>query len=159
MPSWKHCTRSYPLTLFLQSPYGQVERIREALDVGAEFDPCSVHSLADALSHFLKSLAEPVIPPSLFPTMEIDSQSIQPWSRRFLELLPPINYNIFVYMISFFRELLLYTESNRLTATKLAIVCCNCMVKTDTAENEDREVQRKHSLQHVISHFLTTAML
>lgn len=76
-----------------------------------------------------------------------------------MELLPPINYNVFVYIISFFRELLLYTESNRLTATKLAIVCCNSMVKTDAAENEERELQRKHSLQHVISHFLTTAML
>lgn len=73
----------------------EVERVRESLDTGAAFDPtCSVYSLADALWGFLNGLAEPVIPPSLFPTMEIDAQSIQPWSRRFLELLPPINYNV-----------------------------------------------------------------
>ena len=137
----------------------QVERVRESLDTGTEFEPCSVYSLADALWSFLNSLADPVIPPSLFPTMEIDAQSIQPWSRRFLELLPPVNYNVFVYMISFFRELLLHTEVNRLNSTKIAVVCCNCMVKTDSEDSDERELQGKHSLQLVINHFLTTAMI
>ena len=137
----------------------EVERIRESLDTGSEFEPCSVYSLADALWSFLNSLADPVIPPSLFPTMEIDAQSIQPWSRRFLELLPPINYNVFVYMISFFRELLVHAEANRLNSAKIAVVCCNCMVKTEEQETEEREVEGKHSLQLVINHFLTTAMI
>ena len=87
--------------------------------------------------------------------MEIDAQSIQPWSRRFLEQLPPVNYNVFVYMISFFREVLLHSEANRLTPAKLAVVCCNCMVKSESEDNDEREMQRKHSLQLIISHFLT----
>ena len=135
-----------------------MEKIRECLDTNTEFDQCSVHSYADALSQFLKSLAEPVVPLSLFPTMEIDAQSLQPWSRRFLEKLPSVNYNCFVYIISFFRELLVHSESNRLTATKLAIVAVNCMAACKP-EHEEKELQGKHSLQHVISYFLTTAML
>jgi hypothetical protein len=67
--------------------------------------------------------------------------------------------SVFVYMISFFRELLLHAEVNRLTPAKIAVVCCNCMVKTDPDEAEEREMQGKHSLQLVISHFLTTAMI
>mmetsp|Transcript_54099 Transcript_54099/g.107406 ORF Transcript_54099/g.107406 Transcript_54099/m.107406 type:complete len:308 (-) Transcript_54099:290-1213(-) len=137
----------------------EVERVRESLDTGVEFESCSVYALADALWSFLNCLAEPVIPPSLFPTVEIDAQNIQPWSRRFLELLPPVNYNVFVYMISFFRELLLHTEANRLNSAKIAVVCCNCMVKTESGDNEEREIQGKHSLQLVINHFLTTAMI
>jgi inositol polyphosphate 5-phosphatase INPP5B/F len=144
--------------LFLtQGNPAEVQTIRESVDTGTEFDACSVYSMADALWSFLNSLADPVIPPSLFPNMEIDAQSIQPWSRRFLEQLPPVNYNVFVYMISFFREVLLHSEANRLTPAKLAVVCCNCMVKSESEDNDEREMQRKHSLQLIISHFLTVS--
>ena len=71
-------------------------------------------------------------------------------ARRFLEQLPPVNYNVFVYMISFFREVLLHSEANRLTPAKLAVVCCNCMVKSESEDNDEREMQRKHSLQLII---------
>jgi len=95
----------------------EVDRVRESLDTGSEFDPtCSVYSLADALWAFLNDLAEPVIPPSLFPTMEIDAQSIQPWSRRFLELLPPINYNVSILCCP-----LLEWKSNSKTGTGVEI--------------------------------------
>ena len=138
----------------------EVEAIREAVDTGTEFEACSVYSMADALWSFLNSLADPVIPPSLFPNMEIDAQSIQPWSRRFLEQLPPVNYNVFVYMISFFREVLLHSETNRLTPAKVAAACCNCMVKSESQDsNDERDMQRKHSLRQIIQHFLTTAMI
>jgi len=140
-----------------------VERIRESLDTGSELEACSASSLADALLSFLSSLADPIIPPSLFPTMEIDAQSVQPWSRRFLELLPPINYNVFVYMISFFRELLLHSEANRLTAAMVAVFLTKAMVKSSSSSGsldaDEREMQSLHSLQLVVNHFLTTAMI
>ena len=137
----------------------QVEHIRECLDTGTEFATFSVHSIADTLASFLSGLEQPIIPSALFPSTEIDAQSIQPWSRRFLEQLPPVNYNVFVYMISFFRELLLHSEANRLSPHKLAVVCCNCMVKSSSDDGDERELQRLHSLQLIISHFLTTAMV
>jgi len=145
--------------LFLtQGNPSEVEQIRENLDTGKEFGSCSVYSIADALLSFLNSLEQPIIPSALFPSTEIDAQSIQPWSRRFLEQLPPVNYNVFVYMISFFREVLLHSEANRLTPLKLAHVCCNCMVQ-NTEDVDERVLQRGHSLQLIISHFLTTAMV
>uniref|UniRef100_A0A7S2SHQ8 Rho-GAP domain-containing protein n=1 Tax=Rhizochromulina marina TaxID=1034831 RepID=A0A7S2SHQ8_9STRA len=146
--------------LFLtQGNPSEVEQIRECLDTGTEFASCSVYSIADALWSFLKSLEQPIIPSALFPSTEIDAQSIQPWSRRFLEQLPPVNYNVFVYMISFFREVLLHSEANRLTPLKLAVVCCNCMGQSASEDGDERELQRLHSLQLIISHFLTTAMV
>lgn len=41
--------------------------------------------MCEALVSFLSSLSEPLVPSSLFPTLEIDQQNIMPWSRRFLE--------------------------------------------------------------------------
>ena len=68
-------------------------------------------------------------------------------------------HQVFVYMVSFFRELLLHTDANRLNSAKIAVVCCNCMVKTSPDDGEARELQGKHSLQLVINHLLTTGMI
>ena len=104
--------------------------IREALDTGSELGspPVSVHSLAETLLSLLTSLPSPVIPARLLPTMELDAQNLRPWTRRFLEQLPPLNYNVFVYLISFFREVLKHHESNRLNTGKLAVICCNVLL-------------------------------
>mmetsp|Transcript_60960 Transcript_60960/g.137861 ORF Transcript_60960/g.137861 Transcript_60960/m.137861 type:complete len:287 (+) Transcript_60960:716-1576(+) len=152
--------RERHLFLTLGNPT-EVERIRECLDTGVGFEPSwSVHSLAETLLAFLQSLAEPVIPPHLLPKVEVDAQNMTPWSRRLLELLPPLNYNTLVYMISFFRELLLHSDSNRLTAAKVADLCCTCMTAGGPdGDFEGRPPQGKQNLRLVIYHFLTAAMI
>jgi hypothetical protein len=91
-----------------------------------------------------------------------------------LEQLPPLNYNVFVYLISFFREVLKHHESNRLNTDKLATICCKTLLagnEVSWGSGEDGagagpagggkgggEDQRLESMQLVFQHFLTTSV-
>lgn len=101
----------------------EVKLIREALDTNGPFPQASIHSYVECFLQFLSSLSVPVVPSSLLPTVEINSENIQSMARKLLEDLPPIHYNVFIYIISFFRELLLYREHNHLTAAALSRIC------------------------------------
>merc|ERR1712157_639889 len=75
--------------------------VREALDTGEPLPDVNIHSLCEVMLAFLSNLATPIVPPTLFPTLEIpNAQNIQSYARKFLEELPPIHYNVFVYVIS-----------------------------------------------------------
>jgi len=136
----------------------EVNQIRECLDTGAPLANFHIHSLVEAMVSFLSSLSTQIVPPSLFPTLEIDSQNMQSLARKFLEELPPIHYNVFVYLMSFFREALVYKESNRLTAAKLARICCSCMVVGNNGRMDDSEkaMQRRNGMQLIMMHLLET---
>ncbi|GMI22395.1 hypothetical protein TeGR_g5794, partial [Tetraparma gracilis] len=143
--------------LFLTPGFGnELKQIRECLDTSSDFGGFHVHSMAEAFVTLLSNLSTPIVPSTLFPTLEIDQQNIQPWSRRFLEELPPIHYNVFVYVISFFREVLLFGQSNHLTAQKLARVCCNCLTNQAEAEKEKVGGKAQRSMAVIFLHFLTT---
>jgi phosphatidylinositol-bisphosphatase len=111
--------------------------------------------MAEVLVSFLASLSEPIVPSTLFPTLEIDQGNIMPWSRRFLEELPPIHYNCFVYIISFFREILLFSNSNNLSPAKLARVCTSCLIRNDDATRGGKG-DRSRNMSLIFLHFLTT---
>jgi phosphatidylinositol-bisphosphatase len=92
----------------------EMNQIRYALDHGSEFDfSMSPHSLADTLIHFLNSMPKPLLPMELYPQTEIDPMNMRVTSRKFLEDLPTINYNVFVYLLSFLREVLVEEAYNR----------------------------------------------
>ena len=136
----------------------EVKQIRECLDTGAPFSNFRIQSLVETMIAFLSSLSTQIVPPSVFPTLEIDSQNIQFLARKFLEELPPIHYNLFVYVMSFFREALVYKETNKLTAAKLARICCSCMVVGNIGRLDDSEkaMQRRTGMQLIILHLLET---
>jgi phosphatidylinositol-bisphosphatase len=93
---------------------GEVRCLRECLDTGAQFPSCSAHSVVEALVSFISALPQPLLPPELYPTLaDVEPLNLRAWSRNFLEQLPPINYNVFVYLLSFERELLALREFNR----------------------------------------------
>ena len=93
---------------------GEVRCLRECLDTGAQFPSCSAHSVVEALLSFVSSLPMPLLPPDLYPSLaDVEPLNLRAWSRNFLEQLPPINYNVFVYLLSFERELLALREFNR----------------------------------------------
>jgi len=145
--------------LFLVSgSAGEVKQIRECLDTGAPIGKFRMQSLAEALVGFLSNLSTPIVPPTLFPTLEVDSQNIQSLSRKFLEELPPIHYNIFVYVMSFFREVLVFKEQNGLTAAKLARILCNALVvgSTERMNESSTSMQRRAGMQLIILHLLET---
>jgi len=137
----------------------EVKQIREALDTGGPFPQASVHSYVDCFLQFLSSLSVPVVPSTMFPTVEINSENIQAMSRRFLEDLPPIHYNVFVYVISFFREILLYREHNNLTAAKLARVCVKHCSPVPNVVMEAGMMQRRAGMHLIMLHLLETSSI
>lgn len=138
--------------------HDEVYQIRECLDTGAPFDNFSVHSMTEVLTSFLSNLSSPVVPSSLFPTLDIDAQNIQSYARKFLEDMPPIQYNVFIYMISFFREVLLHRQRNRLSPAKIARICCTCLVSAQGNGDEGASSlpQRRGNMQQIMLHFLET---
>ena len=136
----------------------EVYQIRECLDTGAPFRNFSVHSMTEILQSFLSNLSSPVVPSSLFPTLDIDAQNIQSFTRKFLEDMPPIQYNVFIYTVSFFREVLLHRQKNRLSPAKIARICCNCLVSSAQGGEEAAESlpKRRGNMQQIMLHFLET---
>jgi len=137
----------------------EVYHIRECLDTGAAFENYNVHSMAEALTSFLSNLATPIVPVSLFPTLDIDAQNIQAFTRKFLEDMLPVPYNVFIYIISFFREVLLHRQRNRLYPAKVARILCNCLVSSpqgNAEESASSSNQRRGNMQQLMLHFLET---
>jgi phosphatidylinositol-bisphosphatase len=138
----------------------EVQQIREALDTGSPFGPFSIHSYVELFLEFLSSLSTPVVPSSFLPTVEINAENIQSMSRRLLEDLPPVHYNVFVYVISFFREVLLYREHNSLTAAKLArLLCKHCSPAPSNALMESSVMQRRAGMNLIMMHLLETSSI
>ena len=137
----------------------EIASIRESLDTGSPFTPCTVYSYADVLASFLSSLSSPIIPSVFFPSVEIDSQNIQMSARRLLEELPPIHYNVFVYIISFFREILQHREENQLTAAKLARIACSSMAPAHDLDNSNSSLQKRTGMQLIVLHLLETVSI
>jgi phosphatidylinositol-bisphosphatase len=145
--------------LFLTPGFAEeVKMIRESLDTGAPFGRFHIHSMAEVLISFLSNLSSSIVPPTLFPTLEIDSQNIQSFARRFMEELAPIHYNVFVYMISFFREALLYKATNKLSAAKVARICLKSMVlgANSALDDSSASMQRRAGMQLIMLHLLET---
>lgn len=137
----------------------EVYQIRECLDTGASFESFSVHSMAEVLTSFLSNLSTPIVPAALFPTLDIDAQNIQSFARKFLEDMPPIQYNVFIYIVSFFREVLHHREQNKLSPAKIARICCSCLVSSSQGiveESAGSMHQRKGNMQQLMLHFLET---
>ena len=133
--------------------------IRECLDTGKPFATFWIHSYADVLVSFLSSLSSPIIPTSLFPSIEIDSQNIQMSARRLLEELPPIHYNVFVYVVSFFREVLQLSDRNLLTAAKIARICCSCMAPGNGLDESNASDIKRTGMQLIVLHLLETVSI
>lgn len=140
----------------------EMDVIRECLDTGDAFDPnCSIHSYTDVLISFLGNLSHTIVPPRLFTTLEIDEQNLQFYTRKFLDELPPIHYNVFVYITSFFRECLIRQKEHNLLPAKLARICCNCLVEGASRLNDDssKSVQRRRGMEDIMMHFLETSSI
>ena len=90
----------------------------------------------------------------MFPSTEIDSQNIQMTARRVLEELAPIHYNVFVYVISFLREVLGQRQQNLVTPAKLARICSTCLCET-----EDVPEAKRTGMQLVFLHLLETTSI
>ena len=166
--------------LQLVTPPGSLRHLGGSDAAGAGVHaPVSPHSLAAALAELLASLSPAVVPAPLIASIagvELDTQSTVAWSRRLLEKLAgaagtgdrggggggasaPVSvsaahYSVFVYLISFLRELLKpeRAAANLLSPQVLAEFCCGCML--GGADGFDEKT--KTACLCVLTHFLTT---
>ncbi|KAG0199274.1 hypothetical protein BGX28_007433 [Mortierella sp. GBA30] len=70
-----------------------------------------IHSMAEVLLRFLESLREPVVPTEMYyRALEIAGH--QQAAYGLLDLMPPVHVNVFVYITSFLRELILVGGSH-----------------------------------------------
>ena len=140
--------------------------IREALDCGQEFTvACSPHSYAHALQDLLCALPVPLLAFELYPVAEVETQQLRVWARRFLDALQPVQYNVFVYLCSFLREVLALREFNRCTEERLVELCLQTMTSSSSPnyflhrdEIAARQARRLY-MRPVLAYFLTTSSL
>lgn len=65
-----------------------------------------IHSMAEVLLRFLESLREPVVPTEMY-YRALEVANHQQAAYGLLDLMPPVHVNVFVYITSFLRELVL----------------------------------------------------
>ena len=124
----------------------EVTNIREALDTGAELPSCSPQSIIATIFGFLLALPKPLLPPELCPDAHIEPSQMRVWSRNFLQSLPPLHYNVFVYLLSFLRETLTQSRFNRATPTSLASFCVDSMTHFSPQYRLKQQNQLYHTL-------------
>ncbi|KAF9969027.1 hypothetical protein BGZ73_008817, partial [Actinomortierella ambigua] len=88
---------------------------RSALFFG-QGEHMGMHSMAEVLLLFLDSLSEPVVP------MEMYYRALEVCNDRqacygLLDLMPPVNVNVFVYLTSFLREIVLLNHARQMAGS------------------------------------------
>ncbi|XP_054718871.1 type II inositol 1,4,5-trisphosphate 5-phosphatase-like [Uloborus diversus] len=109
--------------LFLQPGLRyEMQKIRDKLDNGIyELGSCSIHSVAECFLLFLEALAEPVIPYEFYyKSLECSNNFIS--CRNVVNEIPKVHRSVFRYLISFLREILNHSISNRLDGKLLATI-------------------------------------
>mmetsp|Transcript_19923 Transcript_19923/g.39110 ORF Transcript_19923/g.39110 Transcript_19923/m.39110 type:complete len:883 (-) Transcript_19923:504-3152(-) len=125
--------------------------VRRAIDAGHELVPededgasitaghAMAHAVAAIIIEFLQALPEPVVPVSLFPRFDMDSQSMDVWGRRFLDQLPPLNHNVFIYIITFLREVVKNQPYNDVQPTELATLFAHVLLRPSEVLMKQKE--------------------
>jgi len=78
-----------------------------------------IHSMAEVLLRFLESLREPVVPTEMY-YRALEVANHQQAAYGLLDLMPPVHVNVFVYVTSFLREMILVGGSASLAANASA---------------------------------------
>lgn len=146
------------------SDSGEVAAIRESLDCGSAFGPCTPHSVVEALLSLLAALPRPLLPRETYPQNGEEIENVRSWAKKFLEALPNASYNVFIYVLSFLREVLAESDYNRTTVRMLSKICVSVMMHSplDTdisADEKSRRESQQEAMQDVISYLLTTDQL
>eukprot|EP00759_Apiculatamorpha_spiralis_P024054 PhF_6_TR27801/c0_g1_i1/m.40502/K01099/INPP5B_F; inositol polyphosphate 5-phosphatase INPP5B/F len=114
--------------------------IRDWLDTkDTVFPPnfCDIHGMATALTAFLRDLQQPVIPYAQFHAIASCPNTNPKGYVQVLSELRPVHYNVFAYLISFFRFLLRSENSaqNGLTVDVLATSFTQIILQRPPREN------------------------
>ncbi|NXN94353.1 OCRL phosphatase, partial [Rhinopomastus cyanomelas] len=107
----------------------ELEQIIDCLDTSIpETIPGSNHSVAEALLIFLEALPEPVICYELYQRC-LDWSHNSRLCRQVIFQLPRSHRSVFRYLMSFLRELLRYSEDNKVSATMIAALFSSLLLR------------------------------
>ena len=138
-------------------------RVRDFLDAYTPDDELpspesgfSVDSVANALSVFLKSLPEPIIPYRLYDKCLACAYSAH-GAMDLVQGLPSFHRSSFQYLVAFINELLHHRERNGLDRTVIATVFGELMIRSPVVEQGTRGASwgsRAEQKMKFLSHFL-----
>lgn len=122
--------------------------IRERLDLGEPLDDLvvSIHSVIACLMNFLDALPEPIIPPKYYKHVIEYSLHREHVAKLLEEVLHPVHLNVWNYILAFLQELLLHSDTNRLTADALAHGFSNILLPSPKSM-PDEQLQQDHALK------------
>ena len=136
-------------------------QIRTHLDAGHGSDlPGSVYSIGNALTLFLQSLCEPVVPFAFYSKC-LDACNRFDTAKKVIDMLPRTHQNVFNHVCEFLRELLRHSEWNKLDKQIVAVLFAPIILRTPPNEPQSGGSQRKEYFQitekktKFLSHFLT----
>mmetsp|Transcript_23673 Transcript_23673/g.46622 ORF Transcript_23673/g.46622 Transcript_23673/m.46622 type:complete len:317 (-) Transcript_23673:50-1000(-) len=135
-----------------------VAAVVESLDTGKPFPAnTDVLSVAEALVQLLQNLADPVLAAATCDKYT-EEMNMTGFCRQLLSAMPPHNYAVFVYVVSFFREVLKHTPQNCLGVSQLVLVCGRSLMQSKElqAAHSRKNLQRLPKTWVIMQHFLTS---
>ena len=128
----------------------EMANIRESLDTGVSFSSCSPHSAVAVLFEFLHSLAAPILPPPLFSSEEndnVESSKLATWCSDILSRVKPLQYNVFVYLLLFFKEALSHSDQNNLRVDILIRILTPRLAWNEREDLVDPKTVKRYRMQ------------
>jgi phosphatidylinositol-bisphosphatase len=129
----------------------------EGVHTGSTVSP---QSLAESLLELLDSLADTVVPASFYDALSTlvgsGATSVATWSEKFLSQLPTMNHNLFVYLVTFLKELLEHSERNHLNSEILSHVFSSAFVRSSyNAKRDEKSVaESRKGMRMCLKYFL-----
>mmetsp|Transcript_6080 Transcript_6080/g.9507 ORF Transcript_6080/g.9507 Transcript_6080/m.9507 type:complete len:834 (+) Transcript_6080:210-2711(+) len=136
--------------------------VRQCIDFGVELVPdnshpasghATAHAVAAVILEFFNALPEPVVPYKLFPAGDLDSISMDAWGRRFLDQLPPLSHNVFVYTVTFLREIL--ANSKHVRIRDIASVFARVLMRPNCASEKHKESSPQTNIPFDLPNWIT----
>ena len=118
------------------------------MDTGVPLTPGEDDVLAVALvmMDFLQTLLTPILPINILNDIvvlyEAEGDQNENIAQQLLFNLPRDNAMAFVYLLSFFREMLSCAEKNKLTPEKISEILCECLVGEDKLAKSNSKLFR-----------------
>ena len=144
-----------PNLFFTAGDPAELASIRESLDTGTDFDGnLNVHSMAETLLRFLESFPSSVFSRSLC-NQYVDGTNMTNWCRQALFSLSASHYNVFVYVISFLREVLAHSSKNQCSLDQLVLVFARCLMHIHPTSYQIKGSKDAKAVL-ILTHFLTS---
>jgi inositol polyphosphate 5-phosphatase INPP5B/F len=155
--------------LDIHTGYHDIEElaiIRECLTCGKQFpsNMISAQGLVVVIGQFLNSLPRPIVPYWLWPdnslttkitdndtnasTVNYKTTQMRSYCRKLLQQLPLLNYNVLIFIFSFLRNVLVYSNENHTTIQRLSLFCDSCL--TGNAVDEQKRAAIKEVFEYLL---------